>query len=482
MDSQELIQIIRKSASVKLLRLKNSNMVLDFLVKAFDNRTALSSEQLHNILASYINQNGDDSEKKDLEELHRSSDDKAKNYIKTWTDDRFLTNYRNEDGEIYYELSSDTSKVIDWINTLKKEEYIGTESKFKSIFTQLKDLVEFSSEDIEKRKEILLKKKLEIEEQLQNLELGEQDIYEDYQIVPRFRQINQMAKDLLSDFKDVDKNFQDIIKSIFQKQTDPNNSKGKILEFTFDALSELKNSSQGKSFYAFWEFLRSKDLKDQWEYLISELYQTLENREIEADTFLKNMIWFLLESGKRVSKTNDMMAEKLSHIIRTRENSTYDAVNQITQDIQSTLLELSKAGERPDIGLVLDDDKIEICLPIERVLKLNPKEVQEYSDMPQSFDDNILSSQNISKVLGQLYVDRKTLENNIIAMLKTKRQVTIGEIVSEYKLTKGLSELFGYISVANKFRNVKNEERQEYIVFDETTNKRITIPEIIITR
>jgi hypothetical protein len=36
-----------------------------------------------------------------------------------------------KEGEIFYELSSHSSKTIDWIASLKKEEYVGTESKFK---------------------------------------------------------------------------------------------------------------------------------------------------------------------------------------------------------------------------------------------------------------------------------------------------------------------------------------------------------------
>mgnify|MGYP000570993467 CR=1 FL=1 len=42
---------------------------------------------------------------------------------------------------------------MDWVVSLKKEDYIGTESKFKTLFAQLKELVEYSNEDREKRLE-----------------------------------------------------------------------------------------------------------------------------------------------------------------------------------------------------------------------------------------------------------------------------------------------------------------------------------------
>ena len=82
----------------------------------------------------------DDSE---MTRLVESNEQKAKRLIKDLTDKGFLTNYQNEEGEVIYEISSHTSKLIDWVVSLKKEDYIGTESKFKTLFSQLKELVEY---------------------------------------------------------------------------------------------------------------------------------------------------------------------------------------------------------------------------------------------------------------------------------------------------------------------------------------------------
>ena len=225
---------------------------------------------------------------------------------KDWTDKGFLTNYQNEEGEIIYELSSHSTKVIDWIESLKKEDYIGTESKFKTLFSQLKELVEYSNEDREKRIELLRQRKEEIERQIERLEMGEEvEVYEDYQIEPRFNSLNKLAKELLSDFKEVDDNFKDIIKQIYQRQTD-NEQKKELLSYIFDAYAELKNSQQGKSFYAFWEFLLSAELQKEWDELTDTLYKTLADRQIDArDMFLKEIKRHLFDAGEKVSKTND---------------------------------------------------------------------------------------------------------------------------------------------------------------------------------
>lgn len=51
--------------------------------------------------------------------------------------------------------------------------------------------------------------------------MGEEvEVYDDYQIEPRFNTLNKLAKELLSDFKEVDDNFKEIIRQIYQRQTD----------------------------------------------------------------------------------------------------------------------------------------------------------------------------------------------------------------------------------------------------------------------
>ena len=258
-NQNNILDILKTSPSVALLKARSSGIIIDFLTRVYGDVAAVSHENIHSLLAEYLNSHGfDEDDESDI--LYTDTyEEKATKYIRKWTDSGFLTNYRNEDGEIHYELSSHSSKVIDWLAGLKQEEYIGTESKFKSIISQLRELVEYTNEDREKRLQLLEDKKMEIEHQIQQLQMGEDvKVYEEYEIVPRFLQINKLAKELLTDFKDVDDNFKNIIKEIYQKQIDPGLKKGGILQYTFDALDELKSSSQGKSFYAFWEFLLAR--------------------------------------------------------------------------------------------------------------------------------------------------------------------------------------------------------------------------------
>ena len=484
-DSTKISDILNDSPSVELLRLRNREAIITFLINTFsDQQGAISAENIHFRLADYLEfrqiENDDESEI----EIFDTYEIKARKYIQNWTNRGFLTNYQDERGEIFYELSSHSNKTIDWLASLKKEEYVGTESKFKNIFSLLKELVEFTNDDAEKRIQLLEDKKLEIEQQIQRIKIGEDvKVFEEFEIVPRFNQLNQSAKELLTDFKEVEDNFKEITKGIYQKHADGSLTKSDILEFTFEALDELKESQQGKSFYAFWSFLLNPGLQLEWENLTKELYSTLEDKGIPVkDLFLKGMKNHLWTSGQKVYKANDKMAEKLSRIIRENESSKSEATKKIIQDIKKQLVKISKSKSKPDISFELET-ATEINIPFERKLTKEQSEEVTYSNRPKMANEDIASSNQLGRLFSQSNIDKELLRKRIKDVLKEKSQTTLLDVVENYGgLEKGLPELFGYIGIVKEFKHVINPDKTQSIVFDADNRKQIKIPEIILTK
>jgi hypothetical protein len=484
-DSSKIADILNNSPSVDLLKLRNREVIITFLVNTFSNQQGtISSERIHNQLADYLEavQVEIDEESEIL--FSDNYEIKAKKFVQNWTNKGFLTNYQDETGEIYYELSSHSSKTLDWLSSLKKEEYVGAESKFKNIFNQLKELVEFTNEDIEKRIQLLEDKKLEIEQQIQRIKIGEDvKVFQDFEIVPRFNQLTKSAKELLSDFKEVEDNFKEITKDIYLKHAEGSLTKSHILEFTFDAIDELKNSQQGKSFYAFYTFILTPSLQEEWGNLTKELYKTLEDKEIEiTDYFLKEMKKNLHSSGQKVSKANDKMAEKLSRIIRENEASKSEITKNIIQDIKKYLIELSKAKIKPDVSFELETD-IEINIPFERKLTFEQSEELTYNSKPKLADENISHSNHLNKLFNLSSIDKELLRKRIKDVLREKSQTTIAEVIENFGgIKKGLPELFGYIGIVKEFKHSINPDKKQRIEFDIENKKSIQIPEIILTK
>jgi hypothetical protein len=483
-DISQILNTLNASPSVELLRLRNREMIIEFLANTFNQKAVISSENIHIQLADFLEykqiENDEDSEINPYD----TYEDKAKKYILHWTNKGFLTNYPDEQGEVFYELSAHSSKVIDWLASLKKEEFVGTESKFNNILNQLKELVEFTNEDTEKRIQLLEEKKLEIEQQIQRIKVGEDvKVFEEFEIVPRFNQLNQSAKELLSDFKEVEDNFKEITKGIYQKHSDVSLTKSDILAFTFDALDELKDSQQGKSFYAFWSFILNPDLQNKWEILTKELYHTLEEKAIPVkDSFLKGMKNHLYNSGRKVYKANDKMAEKLSRIIRENESSKSEATKKIIQEIKKQFIEINKTKKIPEISFELETD-VEINIPFERKLTTEQSETVTYTNKPIIADDDITSSEHLGKLFSQTNIDKALLRKRIKEILQEKSQTTLLEVIENYGgLEKGLPELFGYIGIVKEFKHSIRPEKTQNIVFDVENKKQIKIPEIILTK
>ena len=97
--------------------------------------------------------------------------------------------------------------------------------------------------------------------------------------------------------------------------------------------------------------------------------------------------------------------------------------------------------------------------------------------------ESIEELNDLGKVFGNIAIDRKVLEKNIRHILAEKGQTTISDIIQQNPLQQGLPELFAYFGILNHFANTTvNSEKHQSIVFDAEQNKRIIIPEIIISR
>ena len=80
-------------------------------------------------------------------------------------------------------------------------------------------------------------------------------------------------------------------------------------------------------------------------------------------------------------------------------------------------------------------------------------------------------------------VDREVLKRRISLALTRRKQVSLPEVIEENGgLEKGLSELFGYISVIRNFRHTVNPERMQLVEFNSELRKSINIPEIIVLK
>lgn len=479
---------IKNLPTLKMLRGGNAVLTISFLLSQFKetNEQPVAYNILIQKLANYLDDlNYQDEEETDLSKLGLDSLDKAKKYIEKWANEqhRYLSIYTDENSkEVMAVPTKYTSRVFQIIELLKERKFVGTESKFKDIFNKLRELIENSIDDPVKKIEELERQKTEIENEIRKIK-REQTVstFEDYQIKSRFDEINKLTNELIGDFREVEDNFKIIVRSIIEKQSDKSLSKGKLLQHTFDSLDELKETDQGKSFYAFWNFLLDDASQDELKMLVGEVYNILEDRGIEYnDRFLRRTKSILHSSGRKVWDSNNLLADKLTRIIAEKNLEERKKVKETINSIRQLALKMIDENFYNETFVEIFGDA-EINLPMER--KLGEEQlVSEFNEQPKSAE-NILDIESLSNLNNLRHINRKELLNNIETLLNERETVTLNEVLDKYPVSKGLAEVLGYVSllqINEKF--ILNKEQTEYLKFDAENEKYLKVPQIIFCK
>lgn len=475
--------------AIKLLRSNYASLIISFLYQEFkiNNNITISNYDLVNKLANYLEEI-DFNEETNLN-LLGDNIKIAKKYIDDWSNFEYIRKYPDETGEPLHELTSYTEKIIKWLENLKPKEFIGTESRLKDIINRLKELISESTENPdEKIKELEEKKKntiIEIDKQIRQIkQTGKVDTaFSAVQIKERFENISEDARNLLADFKEVENNFNKITKNIIEKQLNEYAAKGKLLKYMLDETEELEKSSQGKSFYAFWDFLRFEKGETELDNLLFDTYKLISEKNINNnDLFLKNLKYYLLDAGKKVSSSNDKLIEKLSRTLSDKNLKERKKADELTKKIQQIALELSDSSVKDENFIELEGDAVLELISFVQLQFEPNKTINEFDSFPQinkeEEEDDIFEN-----LFNQFEVNKKELVNNIKLILTNQQSTTLKEIIEKFPLKKGIAELLTYFAIASENEKyIIETNNKETVIVSEAKNEKMLIPRIIYTK
>lgn len=485
MDYQKLEIQLRSTPSLKLLRSRNAPLILSFLYSQFKEQGEISiqNEKLVNLLSWYLEDLNYSDEDDELTAFGTDNYERAKKYIESWTNDNFLQNYMDDtEKTVYNVLTQHTERVFQMLDLLQERKFVGAESKFKDIFHKLKELVDNNTEDPKKKIEELEERKKKIDEEIRRIKRdGNVVKFENYQIQSRFEDISRLTNELIGDFKEVEDIFKIITRDIYEKQSQYDLSKGRILHYTFDALDALKESDQGKSFYAFWNFLIDEDSQETLKTLIKQVSDILEDRGIEHNNRnLKRIKSILFQSGRKVLDSNNLLAEKLTRVVAEKHLLESRRIRETIADIKQISLRLIEHKIPEECGIEIELEA-EINMPMERKLG-EEKIIPEFDIRPETFNSEA-DLESMKNLFNPDAVNIKELIRKIDSLLVDKQQVTLSQVIENYPITKGLSELIGYITLINNSEKYfVNEAVSELLLFDAEMNKYLKLPQIIYCR
>jgi hypothetical protein len=446
MHHDELLTILRQSAAVKLLQGQNAPLVLSFLYDQFKQKQQLtiSHTQLSENLTAYLEA---------LVESHPGKySSNAIAYLRTWCDDdhRFLRRYyETGSDEAVYELTPETERAIAWVEELQKSDFVGTESRFLRIFDLLQEIVTYGTEDVEARLAQLEKEKAQIQAQIDAINAtGQIEQYSQTQIKERFFEANDVARRLLADFREVEENFRAIARQVQEQQLALEARKGKIVQHVLEADAALKESDQGRSFYAFWEFLISAERQEELQDLLLSVYRLPELQQLDSaqSLRLRRLKRSLIDAAAKIIESNRRLGEQLRKLLDEQNLAEARRVMELATEIKQAAVQLAANPPDENAFMRVEVDP-EIDMPMERPLWTVPI-TTNYGDVepePATLD---LSSANLAELFGQFYVDESRLRRHIATLLEKQPMATLGEITAVYPLTNGLAELVSYVALA----------------------------------
>ncbi|MEM9885235.1 MAG: DUF3375 domain-containing protein [Bacteroidota bacterium] len=487
MQHDEVKRLIASSSTIKLLRAKSAPLIINFLYQAFKakNQIVVPAYELINQLAEFL-ENLEDREVLDLQDSNTLG--LARRYIDLWCneDNRYLRRYPDEQGEPMTELSTHTEKAFRWIESLQKREFVGTESRFLNIYRQLRDLIDNTAADPKTRIAELERRRKAINKEIKRIKKeGVVSTYNDTQIKERFFNITRTARELISDFKEVETNFKDISLNIYRQQTRQGMNKGQILGYALDATEELKTSDQGKSFYAFWQFLIADNKQDELMELIESTYQMLRKRDIViADNFLRKIKLFLHNAGQKVIDSNHLLAEKLSRILAERNMLERRRAREIINEIKN--LASQKMNKFQGRRRFLEIDGLpEFDLSLDRPLG-RKRQIANFKNQPTEVGSNQIEKAELGILFDQFEMDKQLLESKISDLLKDRTRISLGEVLKIFPVENGLAEIITYISIASKsnVHEIEATDREEIVwkVEEAGQRKTIVLPKVMFLK
>lgn len=432
------------NASWKLLAADDAPFCCAFFYEAFlkGNKRNLPEEELVRLLKRFLYDQYEEENRPDDEALEKE----ARDDLKTWAneDHRWMKRFYNGQ-TICYDLTTAAQKAVEWLDSLRGRELIGTESRLHLFFHLLHEIEHEANPDKMARLQYLEEKKAAIEKEIVALRAGgEVHTLDDVQIRARFGDAMQMARGILSDFREVKDQFQLIYEEFRKDMNEWEEGKGVLLEKFLESRDLIDRSDQGKSFRSFFEYLMRANEQEQFEQLVDQVLQVGKLTAIAKKADLKHIKGAWLAGAEDVQSTMAKLSEQISWYVNERHLEEKRQIYQLVKDIEKEAAALG--GDFPKARNFMDipDPAPEIILPMEYRLRMPPAS--------EELQGGALSKgqpmEDMDALFHQVYVDKGLLRRHIRDMRETYGRVTLADVIGAYPVTKGLLELLTYMEAA----------------------------------
>ena len=458
MDYDDIDTLRRMDPAWRLLRAEHAPLLLSFFGRVFvdENVRGIDASELVDLL---------DDELYALNERlgEGSFPRRAKDYLDEWAnaDSGWLRKYYADKDEIQFDALPAVEKAVTFVRSLERREFIGTESRLNTAFELLRQIVYGAEDDPAKRLEELHRQRAAIDLEIAKVERGELVYLDTAAVRDRFQQFSATARELLSDFRQVEANFRELDRQLRAQIAAWTGTKGELLDDVLANRGDIGRSEQGRTFSAFYDFLLSSRRQAEFQELLDAV-TAMDELAADVDGRTRRVHYDWLAAAERTQDTVRSLSDQLRRFLDDAVWLENRRIVEILNSIQSRALELRE--QESDLpGADLDAFAPQLVLPMERRL-FEPKRRTPIDSDSVTGEGGASGEADPAALFEQTYVDVEGLTRHVHDSLAGKLQVGLAEVVAEHPLAEGLAELLTYFSLQNE---------RVVVVFDEDVTEEV---------
>jgi len=467
--------------AVRLLRSPNCALTLTFLHRAFKEHHAIAVPESH--LRARL-ENFLDEARSSRPGAYQQT---AAEYLAAWcgTEQLLLKKlYSDEAEEPVFELTTAAERAMQWLEDLQARPFIGAESRLELIFRQLEEIVLFSTPDAERRVAALRAQQAALQAQIESIEATKTaEAFTAVQLTERFANALDLARGLAGDFRQLEENFKEVARALAEEQTKPGTTKGRIVGQLLDTHAALKGSSQGQSFYAFWNLLSSPERQDRWRDLIRQVYRMEAiDSELRANRLLERLSSRLLVEGERVVRSNERMAATLRRALESAATGEDKRLRDLIREVQQLALGCRATPPQEDEFFELSGPP-SVFTSFSRAF-WQPEAAGRFAG-ELTFGEHAFDWEMVERFRALVDLNLTRLREQVRTCLLAADSVLLSQVLERFPPRDGILEIVGYLVVAM-------QNPQHYVPGDQFSDvqldsidggrERWRVPEVLFTR
>jgi flagellar motility protein MotE (MotC chaperone) len=357
--------------------------------------------------------------------------------------------YRQDSDDVQFDLTPATEKALAWLDGLQQRSFVGTESRLLILFDLLRQLSEGSDDDPQTRLQELQKRREAIDAEIAQVVQGNVTLLDETALKDRFMQFNQQARELLSDFREVEHNFRQLDRSVRERIATWDGNKGELLLEIMGERDAIADSDQGASFRAFWDFLMSPQRQEEFSERLDKVLALPIMDELKPDRRTRRIHHDWLEAGEYTQRTVAQLSQQLRRFLDDQAWLENRRIMDILHGIESKTLSMREALFSASGGsefIAIEASAASIELPMERPLYSPPIKPVIASIRLQDGDQDL----DTSALYSQIVVDKTVITGHIRQSLQSQSQVSLCELCQAHPLEQGLAELVAYLELGDE--------------------------------